>query len=45
MSVPISGETLIWVKITTQPSNINFSIKVSLNGEKWNVVGNSTKFF
>lgn len=38
MSVPTSGETHIWVKITTQPSNINSSITVSLNGEKWNVV-------
>lgn len=38
MSVPTSGETHIWVKITTQPSNINFSTTVSLNGEKWNVV-------
>jgi hypothetical protein len=38
MSVPISGETRIWVKITTQLSNINFSTTVSLNGEKWNVV-------
>ena len=38
MNVPISSETYIWVKITTQPSNINFSTTVSLNGEKWNVV-------
>ena len=38
MNVPISSETYIWVKITTQPSNINFSTSVSLNGEKWNVV-------
>ena len=37
MNVPISSETYIWVKITTQPSNINFSTTVSLNGEKWNV--------
>lgn len=31
-------KTHVWVKITTQPSNINFSTTVSLNGEKWNVV-------
>ena len=34
----MSDKTHMWVKITTQPSNINLSTTVSLNGEKWNVV-------
>lgn len=30
-------ESKIWVKITTEPSNLNFQTTISLNGGKWDV--------
>ncbi len=38
MSALTPNGTNIWVRITTEPSNVNFSTTLSLNGEKWDIV-------
>lgn len=38
MNAVMPGELRLWVKITTEPSNLNFSTTLSLNGEKWDVI-------
>lgn len=36
-------ETKVWVKITTEPTNLNFQTQISLNGGKWDVAfGNNS---
>lgn len=38
MNTSVLRESQLWVKITTESSNLNFSTTLSLNGGKWDIV-------
>lgn len=42
---PPTNDSQLWVEIATEPSNLNFSTTISLNGSKWEMVfsGNKVK--
>jgi hypothetical protein len=40
---PPANDSQLWVEIATEPSNLNFSTTLSLNGSKWDVVFSSNK--
>lgn len=40
---PPTNDSQLWVEIATEPSNLNFSTTLSLNGGKWEVVFSNNK--